>query len=111
MILNRGDIILQKRRSEAFGLALHGVHKIGAENTVRESGEVLHFGGVDELSSRCQRAGDDQGAVAGAAEIDGRGVACRARSDNDCVLFLFHDSTIRFACRMRHRHSESGIGS
>ena len=92
--IDRNDIIPDDRGTEALGLPLHRVHKVGAENAVGESREVLNLRGVDQLTSRGQRARDDGGVESGASQIDGRRVSGRTGTDDDCIQYFTHATTL-----------------
>ena len=85
--LDGRDIVCDIGCTEALGLFLHAIHKIRAKNTFRESGEVLHLSGVDQLSTWRQRTSDHNRIETCAAKIDGGRVASGTRTDNDDVMF------------------------
>ena len=87
-------VVPDQTGAKLFGLPLHGIHQIGAQNPVGESGEILHGGGIDQLPTGCEGTRYNQRTVPGAAQVDGRGVSGGAGTDNDNILNIAHASTI-----------------
>ena len=56
--------------TEAFGLSTHILHEFGPEDTLRETGEVLHVRRVHQGATCVQFTCDDDGLQAGAPGID-----------------------------------------
>lgn len=76
--------------TELFGLPLHGIHEVWTHNAIREAGEVFDFRGIDQLTAGSYGTGNHQRFVSGAAEVDGRGIAGGAGSNNDNVTQITH---------------------
>ena len=76
--IHAGDIQRDEFGAETLGLGLHIVHQIGAKNTFREAGEILHFRGVDQLTAWRQGSGDQYGVQAGTPQVNRSGVSCRS---------------------------------
>ena len=70
-----GDVVEHHLRAKLLGLLLQAVHQFGALDAARETGEVLHLGGVHEGAAGGDRTGDDERIEAGAGGVDRRGVA------------------------------------
>lgn len=87
-------------RAELLRLIAHLVHKVRAEDAIRESGEVLDGGSVHQLPARGQLAGKHQRTESRTRKVNGRCVSGRTGTDDDgrsnVALLLcshaFHDS-------------------
>ena len=95
----------------AFGLGLHPVHQLGAEDAIRETGKIFHMGGGHQLTPRdatVLEARDQEGGQVGAGGIDGSGVARRARP-NDDQIFHFGTTAPRGVTRSHDKACLCGL--
>ena len=56
--------------AERLRLIAHAIHQFRSENAVRETGVILHGGGVDQLTARRELTRKNGRAIPGACEVD-----------------------------------------
>ena len=79
-------VLVADVRTETLSLLANVLHQLGALDTLNETGEVLHLGGIHEGAAGCQRAGEEDGLQLGACRVDCRGVARGAGAHNNDVV-------------------------
>ena len=77
------DVVENDLGTEPLGLRLHLHHQVGALDPVGEPGEVLHLGGVHQLTAGLDGGGDQQRLEVGARRIDGCRISGGAGTDDD----------------------------
>ena len=80
------DVLVANVGAETLSLLANVVHKLGALNTLDESGEVFHLGGVHEGAAGGERAGEEDRLQAGTCSVDCGGVAGGAGTHDDDVV-------------------------
>ena len=78
-------IRFQQMCPPAHGLGTHQIHQVRTQNSVRETGEILHIGGGHQLTARYATAlesSDQQRFEVGPGRVDRCGVAGRSRADD-----------------------------
>ncbi|VXB98138.1 hypothetical protein CITRIK5_70408 [Citricoccus sp. K5] len=83
--VHRHDVLILDFSAESGGLLFQVGHQFRTEDALREAGEVLHVGGVHQLTAGGHGPCDHEGIQVRACSVDGGGVARRARSDDDDV--------------------------
>ena len=83
------DLVKHDLRAKAFGVLQKLRHQLGALHAIGERRVVVHFGGGHQLPA-LRHACDDNGLQIGARGVDGGGVACGARAENNEFVMLSH---------------------
>ena len=83
-----GDVLELDLRAETGGLLFEVLHQVRAHDALRESGVVLHVGGVHQFPTGGDGTGQEQRLQVGSCRIDCSRVACRAGADDDDITYL-----------------------
>ena len=75
--------------AERLRLIAHTIHQFRSENAVRETGVILHGGGVDQLTARRELTRKNGRAIPGACEVDCGRISGRAGTDDDAIVIIF----------------------
>ena len=86
--LDGGDVVGDQLGAETLGLGAEAVHQRRAHDSVGKAGVVLHIGGIHQGATGGDRALEHQRPQLGPGRVERRGIAGRARPDDDHVAHV-----------------------